>query len=110
MKLRELAQVGWHKIGFRSGFLVNAPETPGCYVIANIYEEILYIGKAANIRRRMSNHLGDPNKQQAGSFGASSWFFYKRVPANETDATEQRLLSAYKFNEGVLPPLNIIGG
>ena len=110
MKVRELDPSTWKRLGFNFGHLLDAPKLPGCYVIANIYEEILYIGKAASIQQRMKAHIGDPNKQQADNLGASSWFFYKLTLRNETYATEQRLLSAYKFREGLLPPLNILGG
>lgn len=110
MKLAELDKGPWQKITFHSRWVIDTPEVPGCYVIANIYDEILYIGKTNDIRQRMLDHLKDPSKSYVRSVGNSSWFFYKRIPLDKLYQTEQRLIAFYKFKEGALPPLNRIGG
>ena len=117
MKIPELeqgawhkSQGAWHKIGFDLRSNIDAPRESGCYAIANAYGEILYIGKAENIQDRMADHISDPGKQQAGSLGASCWFFYKLIPVSEIGIVEESLLSTYKFKAGVLPPLNKRGG
>lgn len=117
MKLPELeqgtwhkSQGSWHKIGFDLRSNIEAPQESGCYAISNAYGEILYIGKAENIRDRMADHIRDPEKQHAGGLGASCWFFYKLIPNSEIGIVEESLLSTYKFKVGMLPPLNKIGG
>ena len=36
----------------------NSPTDPGCYIFKNRENKIIYIGKAKNIRKRISNYLG----------------------------------------------------
>ena len=110
MKMRDLNRGQWERISFEEMGLVDAPESPGCYVITNIYTDILYIGKTTSIRIRMKNHLGDSRMRQADNFGVSAWFYYWELPVAETYPTEQSLIAKYKFNKAVLPPLNRIGG
>jgi hypothetical protein len=38
------------------------PENPGCYVLTTFLGVVLYIGLAQNLRRRMSQHLDNPQK------------------------------------------------
>ena len=110
MKLDVLQWGKWYRTSFDQYGLVDAPDRPGCYIIANIYRDILYIGKAKSIRCRMKNHLADKRMRQAGNLGVSNWFYYWELPYGDTYPTEQRLISRYKFKEATLPPLNRIGG
>ena len=33
------------------------PSEPGCYLMKNKYEEVIYVGKAKNLKNRVSSYL-----------------------------------------------------
>ena len=45
------------------GIVHNLPECPGCYQYLNEEGEIIYVGKAKNLKRRVSSYF---NKTQTG--------------------------------------------
>lgn len=39
------------------------PESPGSYLFKDVHGRVIYVGKAANLRQRLSNYFQDPSQQ-----------------------------------------------
>ena len=109
MKVNDLDEYTNGRVSFDPRFSGQVPDRPGCYVIANMYDDVLYIGQTVDLRRRMGEHLSDQRITQRTVLGLSSWFYYKNVSDADLVKTEDSLLSAYKFAQGELPILNRSG-
>ena len=81
----------------------------GCYALANVYDEVLYVGQSVDLRRRFIQHLDDRGKTGPTENGLAHWFYCFEVPASELKRTEDALLSRHKFHTTQLPPLNRAG-
>lgn len=88
---------------------LDVSEVPGCYALANVYDEVLYIGQSLNLRRRFLQHLDDRTKTGPTSNGLAHWFYFLEVRASDLKRAEDALLSQYKFHTTQLPPLNRAG-
>lgn len=97
------------KLAFELRFSKFAPESSGCYILASIYDDVLYIGQTENLSRRMEEHWKDPRMTQPTQLGLSFWFYYQDVPIEELRFTERSLLAQHVFGHGRLPPFNRIG-
>ena len=97
------------RVSFDMRFSGHISDRPGCYVIANMYGDVLYIGQTVDLRRRMGEHLSDQRMTQRTALGLPSWFYYKYASDVDLVKTEGSLLSAHKFARGELPILNRSG-
>lgn len=43
----------------------DIPEKPGCYIYRDIFGTVIYVGKAANLRRRMSQYFQPSRENRA---------------------------------------------
>ena len=41
----------------------NLPKKPGCYLFKNKYDEIIYVGKAKNLKSRVSSYFSSDHKE-----------------------------------------------
>lgn len=46
---------------YLKGIVLNLPETPGCYQYLDENGKVIYVGKAKNLKRRVSSYF---NKEQ----------------------------------------------
>ena len=60
MNVSELTPSFTGRTPFRLSDNLRVPQSPGCYAIANIYDDVLYIGQSSDLSRRMSEHLNNP--------------------------------------------------
>lgn len=81
-------------------------EKSGCYVLTTFSGVILYIGLAKNLRRRMHDHLNNPEKTNETSLGRAILFHW--LESSELNKVERTWLNTHLENEGALPPLNKI--
>ena len=109
MKVHELCQETAGKVSFDLRFRYHVPILSGCYALANIYEDVLYIGETVDLRRRMEEHRKDFRMNQRTSLGLASWFFYWNIPVDNLQKAESQLFVKYKFAHGEWPPLNRTG-
>lgn len=109
MKVNELCQKMISKVSFDLRFRNQVPISPGCYALANIYDDVLYIGQTVHLRRRMEDHRKDSRMNQRTALGVVSWFYYWDVPLENLSKVESQLLVKYKFRHGEWPPLNRTG-
>jgi hypothetical protein len=82
------------------------PEASGCYVLATFVKEVLYIGLATNLRRRMNQHLDNPDKTNETPNGRATFFYW--VESKETQKIERTWMNIHIQHEGVMPILNKI--
>ena len=109
MKTAALCPTLSERIRFRLSESIRVPETSGCYALANIYDDVLYIGRSVDLCRRMQDHLDTPRMTNPTSLGPAVWFYYGLWPSDEIDTIEAQLLFHFKAREGQLPPLNRVG-
>ena len=109
MKLSALSVLFKNRVPFRLSENLRVPEIAGCYILANIDDDILYIGQTIDVSKRMQQHLSDPRMIELTSMGLASWFYWGIWPTNEIRTVEERLLFNFKAIEGRLPPLNRTG-
>ena len=108
MKVRDCKPALQSKVVFSQRSIIFTPATTGCYCLANIYDDVMYIGQTDCLRRRLGQHLDNPRMTSKTSLGFASWFYYVEIPEHELRITEQKLVGDYQFKEGGLPPLNRI--
>lgn len=109
MLVANLSPIANNRIKFSHHDSWQAPENPGCYVLANFGGEILYIGKAANIHERINQHLSEGTKKAKTPFGVAFWFYYRLCNKNDLNALETGWCNDHKMNEkGELPFFNKI--
>jgi hypothetical protein len=75
-------------------------------VLATFDEDVLYVGLAKNLGRRMGQHLDSPEKVNATSLGRAVWFFW--LSCVELNKVERTWMNIYAQHHGTLPVLNKI--
>lgn len=85
------------------------PETFGCYAISNFESEIIYIGKAVNLKQRFGQHLDNSEKTGMTKLGRAYWFSFRLcVDEYEISRLERGWLNHFELNMAELPLLNKI--
>ena len=93
-----------HREAFRRNRERFVPKKSGCYVLTTFSNVILYIGLAVNLRRRMNDHLDDPQKTAETSLGRAVLFHWIESP--DTNQVERTWMNIHNEHEGSLPLLN----
>lgn len=91
---------------FRRSLVRHIPAEPGCYVLCNINNLILYIGLAKNLRKRIEQHLDNPAKRSATEFGRAVYVSW--ICSILTENIERSWMNMYKIEHGKLPIHNKI--
>ncbi len=87
----------------RAALYKNLPETPGVYLMKDSRGSILYVGKAANLKRRVSSYFLRPHETRIEELVRN----IKKIGVKKTDtAIEALILEAYLIKK-YLPPFNI---
>ena len=106
MKVADLEPAMDARVSFDARFGVHVPDSPGCYILSSIYNDVLYIGETNNLRRRIGEHLDDPRMTRRTPEGLASWFHYRELPDDKTYPTEQFMLLQHRYKVGGRPALN----
>jgi hypothetical protein len=106
MNVAELVPQPDHREAFKRSRERFVPGSPGCYVLANFSTEVMYVGLAKNLRRRMNDHLDDQEKTSATSLGRATLFFW--IECKEINKIERTWMNIHIQHEGVLPLLNSV--
>lgn len=109
MKVTALLAPMSGRVPFRRSELVRAPREPGCYALASIEDDVVYVGQSERLQRRMEQHLDDPRMNAQTPFGLPVWFYYMLLPDERLVQYETQLLVRFKAIEGHLPSLNRTG-
>ena len=80
------------------------PDSAGCYVLTTFSREILYVGLAANLRRRFDQHLDNPNKTAMTPLGRAILFWW--LETFDTNKVERTWMNIHMIHEASLPILN----
>ena len=83
-----------------------APRKSGCYALASIYDDVIYIGESRNLSERMLQHGGSDRMKSVTEFGIARWFYFAILPESGIKSTELQMLIKFQAAEGCLPPLN----
>lgn len=73
---------------------------PGCYVLANGKDDVMYIGKATNLHGRMGSHLRNPEKRAKTPLGYVDWFYYRKCEESELSSIEVGWHNIFSLHEG----------
>jgi hypothetical protein len=65
---------------------------------------VLYVGRAGNLRKRLTAHLDNPDKTGATANGRAVWFFW--IETAEIAKVERTWMNICLAQEGRLPVLN----
>lgn len=76
------------------------PQEAGCYALTNASGDILYIGKAEKLRRRMLGHLGDDTKHTLTHLGRLSRFHYALCEVSQLPSRERGWTNQFQTEEG----------
>lgn len=82
------------------------PDTAGCYVLTTFSKIVLYIGLTCNLRRRMNEHLDNPQKTCELELGRAVLFFWIESEELHLNKIERTWLNIYIQHEGRYPVLN----
>ena len=82
------------------------PEKSGCYVLTTFSRDVLYIGLTNNLRRRMNEHLDNPDKTGETTLGRAVLFYW--FESDELNKIERTWLNIHIQHEGAIPVLNKI--
>ena len=89
---------------FRRDSLNRVPDEAGCYALVTFSGTVLYVGLAINLRRRMSEHLDNPQKRNETKLGRAILFFW--LKSNDLNLIERSWLNLHEIEEGDLPIFN----
>lgn len=84
-------------------FYKNLPECPGVYLMRNKKREVLYIGKAANLRRRVASYFSKPNDSRLEKLISE----VRKIDYYSTETVIEALVLESKLIKKFLPPYNI---
>lgn len=104
MNIAELIPPPSHREAFMRSRERFVPAASGCYVLTTLDGVVLYVGLADNLRRRMGQHLDNPEKTGLTKLGRAIFFHW--YESAETEKVERTWMNIHIQHEGVLPVLN----
>jgi len=84
------------------------PDRPGCYVLTTFDGEVLYIGLANCLRRRIAQHLESPSKTALTLQGRAVLVHWRTTDPLELEKLERTWLLIHEQHEAKLPALNSV--
>ena len=84
----------------------KVPEQPGCYALASHDGDVLYVGLATNLRRRLRDHRESDEKRAAAKGRRADWFHFALCAGPELPRVERGWMNQYETLHGELPPMN----
>jgi excinuclease ABC subunit C len=90
------------------------PKTPGVYLMRGAGGKLLYIGKAANLQRRVSSYFTRPPSFAQASAGKHEWRIDKlvseirRIDHRRTDTALEALILEAELIKKHQPPFNVL--
>ena len=81
----------------------SLPETPGVYLMKNASGELLYVGKAGNLRRRVESYFNRPHDSRIQKLVSE----IKRIDYLQTDTAIEALILEAELIKRHQPPFNV---
>jgi len=79
------------------------PETPGVYIMKDADGRILYVGKAANLRRRVSSYFERPHDVRIETLVSK----IARIDFEQKDTALEALIREAELIKEIMPPFNV---
>ena len=79
------------------------PETPGVYLMKDAAGRVLYVGKAGNLRRRVSSYFERPHDVRIEALVVK----IKKVDYEKTDTALEALIREAELIKTLMPPFNV---
>jgi len=79
------------------------PETPGVYIMKDAAGRILYVGKAANLRRRVSSYFERPHDVRIQTLVSR----IARIDIEQKDTALEALIREAELIKKITPPFNV---
>jgi len=108
MKVKEVIPLPKDKVHFKLAYFKSIPKEAGCYILANFYNDILYIGLSENLFNRFQEHLNNPEKTNSTEDGKAYWFYYLKYDSKNLEGLERSWMNQYENVHGESPILNKI--
>lgn len=106
MNIRDLIPSPVGRETFRRDRLRFVPEASGCYALATFQGTVLYIGLTNNLKRRMAEHLDNPEKTAETPLGRPVLFHW--IEGENMNQIERTWMNIHIQHEGRQPLLNKI--
>ena len=106
MNTRELIPAAPHRVRFSLSARKHVPEVAGCYALAAFGDEILYVGMAKNLQRRLCQHCDDETKRNRIRGTVATWFYFVLCDEAELWRIERGWMNQYQERHVELPPMN----
>ncbi|NOK11888.1 GIY-YIG nuclease family protein [Corallococcus exercitus] len=106
MKLADLVPAPQHHAFFDLYALNRIADCAGCYCLTNANGDILYVGQAVSVQRRLIQHFGSPKRNELTPHGRVSRVSWREEGALRLSALERGWLETIRLKDGALPPLN----
>lgn len=104
MKIDQLVPLPDQVESFRWNRVRYVPENGGCYALTTFEKDVLYLGLATDLQRRMKQHLDSPEKVALTEHGRAIWFYW--LECEDLNKVERTWMNIYTLHHGVLPILN----
>lgn len=80
------------------------PETPGVYIMKDAKGEVLYVGKAVNLRRRVSSYFQRPHDYRISKMVS----LIRNIETRNVDTAIEALILESNLIKKFLPPYNVL--
>jgi hypothetical protein len=110
LKVREIVPTVEHTVAFELYALGRISDGSGCYCLANAGGDIIYIGQAVELRRRLIEHFESDKRTAWTEYGRISVVWWRGEETIRLDALERGWINAAVLRDGRLPPLNRVTG
>jgi excinuclease ABC subunit C len=81
----------------------SLPDTPGVYLMKGAGGRVLYVGKAGNLRRRVSSYFERPHDVRIETLVAK----IKKIEHRRTDTALEALILEARLIKSLMPPFNV---
>ena len=106
MRLADLVPAAQHHALFEMYTLNRVADCSGCYCLTNADGDILYVGQAASVQRRLLQHFDSSKRNELTLYGRVSRAAWRAEDAVRLSALERGWLEMIRLRDGTLPPLN----
>lgn len=97
------------RVGFALYALSRIPDGSGCYCLTNASGDVLYVGQAISIKRRLIQHFESSKRNEKTAHGRISLAWWLVTAEASLSALERGWIESVRLADGQLPPLNRVG-
>jgi hypothetical protein len=109
VNIADLVPPAEQRVDFDLYFLNRIVDCTACYCLTNAAGDIIYVGQARSVMRRLCQHFDSEKRSALTGYGRVSRVWWRPVPLANLNALERGWLEAIRLRDGCLPPLNRTG-